>query len=114
MLQHIEAELDDKTALLRRRDELVGRNAPVQRMLPAHQSLKAGDRIVLQPHDRLVDEIYIAGLQCLAQLAVYVDAAAAHPECRLLELDVNPAVKLCPGDRPLRAAPLLLPGFLRG
>ena len=69
VLQHVEAELHDQPALLGGGDELRRRDAAVQRMLPARQRLEAGDRVVLEPHDRLVDDVEAAGLERLAQLA---------------------------------------------
>ena len=107
MLQHVEAELDDQPALLGRGDELARRDAAVQRMLPAGERLEAGDGIVFQPHDRLVDDVDIARLQRLAELAVEIDAAAAHAEGRLVELHVVAAVALRLIDRGLGPADLL-------
>ena len=114
VLQHVEAELHDQAALLRGGDEFLRRDASVQRMLPARERLEAGDRIVLKPHDRLVDDVDVSRFERLAELGVEVDAAAAHAEGRLVELDVVAAVALRLIDGRLGAADLLLRRSLVG
>ena len=57
-------------------------------MVPAHQRLEAGDRAVLQPHDRLVEDRDLVALERAAQIGFHrepVVLARAHR--RLEHLD---------------------------
>ena len=67
-LEHEQAELDDQAGFLGERDELVRRHAAQLRMIPAHQRLEAGDRAVLEPHDRLVEDRDLLALERAAQI----------------------------------------------
>ena len=65
VLQHVEAELHDQPALLGGGDEVGRRDAAVQRMLPARQRLEAGDGVVGEADDRLVDDVEAAASSAL-------------------------------------------------
>src|SRR5215831_18887134 len=55
-LQYEHAEIDNEADLLGHGDELGRRGAAHFGMIPARHRLKARDRAVLEPHDRLVED----------------------------------------------------------
>ena len=88
------------TALLRQRDELVGWQKTVGRMLPAHQSLEAAQ--LQRPHIdlRLIDQLEFVPLKREPQIGLDVSAYAAryarqvhtvHPDASLAQLGLDPA-----------------------
>ena len=54
LVHHEHAEIDDQADLFGDRDEFRRRHPPEFGVIPAGQGLEAGDRAILQPHDRLV------------------------------------------------------------
>ncbi len=50
-----------------------GLNAPVQRVLPARQRLEAGDALVVEAHDRLVDDVDLPRSSAFRSSAVDVE-----------------------------------------
>ena len=65
--QNEHAEIDDQTDLFGDVDEFGRRQPPELRMIPARQRLEAGDGAVLQPNDRLVEDLDLLALQRAAQ-----------------------------------------------
>ena len=87
-LQHEHAEIDDQADLLGDGDEFRRRGAAHLGMVPARQRLEAGDRAVLQPHDRLVEDGDLVALERAAQLRFEREAVGlARAHRRLEHLD---------------------------
>ena len=87
-LQHEQAEIDDQPDLLGDADELRRRHPAHLRMIPARQRLEAGDRAILQAHDRLVEDGDLLALERAAQLGFQRQPVGlARPHRRLEQLD---------------------------
>ena len=68
------ADLHDQPALLGERDELERRDQPADRMAPAQQRLDAGDRAVLEAHQRLVVQLELLALERPLQVGAQLQA----------------------------------------
>ena len=87
-LQHEHAEIDDQADLLGDGDEFGRRHAAHLGMIPARQRLEAGDRAVLQPHDRLIEDRDLVALERAAQFGFERQAVGlARAHRRLEHLD---------------------------
>ena len=87
-LQHEQAEIDDQADLLGDGDELRRRHAAHLGMVPARQRLEAGDRAVLEPHDRLIEDRDLLALERAAQVRFERQAVGlARAHRRLEHLD---------------------------
>ena len=81
LVHHEHPEIDDQAGLLGDGDEFVGRHPSEFGMVPARQGLEAGDRAILQPDDRLVEDGEFLALDGAPQLGLQGQAiglARAH------------------------------------
>ena len=67
-VEHEQAERDDQAGALGERHEIARRDAAELGMVPAHQRLEAGDGLVLQPHDRLVEHLDLLAAERAAEI----------------------------------------------
>jgi hypothetical protein len=68
-------------SLLRHRDELARRQAAELGVVPSHEGLETGDGPVLEPHDRLEQDLELLSLQGAPQVRLErhpIGAVAAH------------------------------------
>ncbi len=83
--QHIQAERGDQPAVFRHWNDFRRRDWPALGMLPAQQRLVAGDRIVGQPHDRLIGKVDKVIVQRLAERRFQFQPVAIPAERRPVE-----------------------------
>ncbi len=94
-LEREDAEVDDQPGLLGDRDEGRGREAAEPRMVPAQQRLEAGDGAVLEPHDRLEQDLDLAAVDGAPQVALEGEPIAGlGPHRRPEHLDAVAAMAL--------------------
>ena len=80
-VQDEQAEVDDKAGLLRHRDEFARRQAAELGVVPPHQRLESRDGAVLEPDDRLEQDLELVPLDGPAQIRLERQAVrpvAAH------------------------------------
>ena len=95
--QHPFSQRNDQADLFRDRDELTGQHHAALGMIPADQRFAAGDRVIVEPDNRLVIQLELAFDQALSQRQ-FERAPRLHSgiHCRLEEAVSAAAVRFCP------------------
>ena len=94
-LENEQAEFDNQSGLLGDIDEFVRRHPAQLRMVPARQRLEAGDRAILEPDDRLIENRDFLALERPPQIGLdRQPVGLARPHRGLEHLDTIAAVAL--------------------